>query len=183
VARDSRYKPGDNYLIDDVTGGKIRSSEARTQWDGLVVHDRVYERRHPQDYVRGVKDHQVAEIVRSEPLDEFIGPLTVTVSEAASPGGIMLRVSSSAGMRIGDTVMVTLDTGDVIRTTITSLFAIGYLTTEDGDFILTEEDDFVLWEDQTDNLGVIGIADKLPYGVGVGNWVVNTTAMAEATLP
>lgn len=51
-----KYIPGDNLLICDRTGRVIRRSEARVQWNGLVVHESEWEARHPQDFVRAVKE-------------------------------------------------------------------------------------------------------------------------------
>lgn len=37
---------------------KLKSSQARFEWDGLIVCGRCFEFRHPQDYVRGKDDNQ-----------------------------------------------------------------------------------------------------------------------------
>ena len=56
MTRDRYFKPGDNYLTDDITGLKIRASEADTQWDGAVTARQNINPRHPQDFVRAVPD-------------------------------------------------------------------------------------------------------------------------------
>lgn len=56
----SKYIPGDNLLISDRSGRVIRRSEARVQWDGLVVHESEWEARHPQEFVRAMKEDIVA---------------------------------------------------------------------------------------------------------------------------
>lgn len=56
----SEYIPGDNLLISDRSGRVMRRSEARVQWNGLVVHESEWEPRHPQEFVRGVKEDIVA---------------------------------------------------------------------------------------------------------------------------
>lgn len=36
MADDRHYRGGDNYLLDDNTGFKIRASKARVQWNSIV---------------------------------------------------------------------------------------------------------------------------------------------------
>lgn len=183
MARDRHYKPGDNWIIDDITGFKVRASEARTQWDGTVVHERIYAPRHPQDFVRGKADRQAAALVRPEPIDEFIGPMAVETTAAASPGDLYVRVTVSTGMRIGDQISIMLADGMTFRTSIATLFPIGFLLAENGDYLTTEAGEFLLWEDQSDGSGVIGLSDVLPDAVAAGARVFNNSAMANATLP
>lgn len=52
------YKPGDFYRICDRTGFKVRASATRKEWTGMIVRDKSFEMRHPQDFVRGVEDNQ-----------------------------------------------------------------------------------------------------------------------------
>lgn len=75
-----RYKDGDWYVICDRTGFKIRASESRREWNGLIVHQSVWEPRHPQDFVRGTRDVQTPPFVRSEASDDFLTDNEVTVS-------------------------------------------------------------------------------------------------------
>lgn len=67
----SFYRKGDNNLICDRTGFKIKASDSRKEWNGLVVHKDEWEERHPQDYVRGVKEKIAADVVRSEPTTDY----------------------------------------------------------------------------------------------------------------
>ena len=46
----------------------------RVRWDGLMVCAKDFEERHPQDFVRGVRDNQAIVDGRSEPTDRFIDP-------------------------------------------------------------------------------------------------------------
>ena len=39
--------------------GVINSKDAREEWNGLVVHKSEWEARHPQDFVRGIKERIV----------------------------------------------------------------------------------------------------------------------------
>lgn len=66
------YRPGDHWLICDVCGFKIRSSESRKRWDGLRVCRADLEPRHDQDYVRGRADKQRVPDPRPEPTDTFL---------------------------------------------------------------------------------------------------------------
>lgn len=52
------YKPGSFYRICDRTGFATRAERTRTEWNGLIVSDRVWEARQPQDFVKGVADNQ-----------------------------------------------------------------------------------------------------------------------------
>lgn len=51
-----RYIPGDYNVTCDYSGFKIKRSEARFTWDGLLVRKDLWEPRQPQDFVRGVKE-------------------------------------------------------------------------------------------------------------------------------
>lgn len=80
-AKPDRYKAGNNYIICDYSGFKIRASDARRTWDGLLVHKRFWEPRQPQDLVRGVIDDSRPSKVRSESDDVFLDTNDVQVSD------------------------------------------------------------------------------------------------------
>jgi len=63
------YKKGDHNVICDRDGRKYKASEMRKEWNGLMVHKSNFETRHPQDFVRGVKDDQSVTWTRSESTD------------------------------------------------------------------------------------------------------------------
>jgi hypothetical protein len=50
------WKAGDNNATCDRCGKPFKASQLKHTWDGLYVCARDWEPRHPQDYVRGVKD-------------------------------------------------------------------------------------------------------------------------------
>ena len=52
------YTPGNYWLICDRTGLPMRLSDARQEWNGLVVHKDEYETRHPQDLLRTRRTEQ-----------------------------------------------------------------------------------------------------------------------------
>jgi hypothetical protein len=63
---------GDHLVMCDVSGWTCWASEVIERWDGAIVHKDFWEPRHPQDFVRGVKDDQSVSPVNPEPEDNFI---------------------------------------------------------------------------------------------------------------
>lgn len=64
MGREHFYKPGSFYRIDDKTGFAVRAERQQREWQGLIVDKRVWEIRHPQDFVRGVTDDQTVPYAR-----------------------------------------------------------------------------------------------------------------------
>jgi hypothetical protein len=58
------FKPGDNNATCDRCGKPFKASQLKKTWDGLWVCGPDWEMRHPQDFVRGVKDDQSVRISR-----------------------------------------------------------------------------------------------------------------------
>lgn len=81
MGRADYFAPGDWNAICDVCGFKYKASELRLRWDGLWCCPEDWEIRHPQDFVRGVKDRQAIPWSRPAPADIFIdsslGPTSV----------------------------------------------------------------------------------------------------------
>jgi hypothetical protein len=177
-----RYIPGDNWIIDDQSGLKIRASKARLQWDGQLVHERHFDPRHPQDFVRAIPDHQAADITRPRGLDAFIGPLQTETTEAALPGEYWLVVVTTNGMEVGDALTIILANGDTFRTTIASFGLGGYLLTEAGDYLLADDGSRLTWSDTTATTTGIVLTDPLPDTVAIGAAVFDNTAMSDPTL-
>ena len=50
------FKEGDWNAFCDVCGFKYKASELRKRWDGMMVCSRDYEERHPQDFIRGIRE-------------------------------------------------------------------------------------------------------------------------------
>lgn len=67
------FKVGDYWMIDDLSGFKMRRSEARKTWDGFWVHKDNWEAKHPQLSLKGIKDKQSVKPVRPRPTEVFIG--------------------------------------------------------------------------------------------------------------
>lgn len=66
------FKKGSWNFICDVCGQKYKAEQMRKRWDGVITCPNDWEPRHPQDFVRGVKDNQSVPISRPEPPDQFI---------------------------------------------------------------------------------------------------------------
>ena len=64
------YERGSHNIIDDIHGEKIKSSDMRMRWDGIIMHRDDWEERHPQDFIRGIKERIGVDHVRNPP-DEF----------------------------------------------------------------------------------------------------------------
>lgn len=61
-----------NYEICDKSGFRFPAGTLVKQWDGLMVHPRYLDHRHPQEFVRGVPERPRPS-VRPEQPDEFVG--------------------------------------------------------------------------------------------------------------
>ena len=77
------YRGGDWLAICDVCGKKVKATELRLRWDNLMVDDRCWEPRQPQDFVRGVADWQAPPFTRPENADIFI-PFHLQTSGSSS---------------------------------------------------------------------------------------------------
>lgn len=67
------YRAGDNNVQCDRTGFKMKASECRFEWNGLYVRKKSWERRHPQDLLRGMPDRQAPDVSRPGTGDRFLG--------------------------------------------------------------------------------------------------------------
>ena len=63
---------GDYRVICDYSGFKVWASECRMTWDGYFVHQKYWEPRNQQDFVRGRVDRQTVSPTRPEQTDNFI---------------------------------------------------------------------------------------------------------------
>lgn len=62
-------------------GFEFALSELRKEWTGLLVCRSDFDRRHPQDFVRGVPDRQAVRNPSPEPADVFLSPGDVTADD------------------------------------------------------------------------------------------------------
>jgi len=68
----STYKPGQWNSICDRCGLEFKSSELKKDWQGLMVDDKCYEQRHPQDLIKIHADTSATPWARPEGEDVFI---------------------------------------------------------------------------------------------------------------
>jgi len=101
---DDLYRKADHWILDDRSGLRIRASEARMEWNGALVHQDDWEPRHPQDFVRGVKDDQRVQNPRPDIVPTFIGQLTASVTADAATGATSVTLDETARFNIGDTI-------------------------------------------------------------------------------
>jgi len=66
------YIPGDNKVVCDACGRDGLASEMKKTWDGFYVHACHWEPRHPQDFVRAVRDDQTVKINRPDTEPTFV---------------------------------------------------------------------------------------------------------------
>ena len=124
MANDKHFVGGDNYLLDDLSGFKIRASKARIipggQTGGLAVAPARWEPQQPQDFVTGVRDDQVAQLVRPRQRNQFT--ITGTYVTAPSPrGSNVITVDSTVGFQPSSLIQIMLDTGENFQTTVLSI--------------------------------------------------------------
>jgi hypothetical protein len=66
--------------IDPLSGFEIAHSELVRNWDGDLVARQFADKRHPQDYVRGVKEQIALPNPRPEPPEEYMA-VTITTED------------------------------------------------------------------------------------------------------
>lgn len=78
------FKAGDHWVVCDLCGMDIRSSQAKKTWDNLVVCPKDYETRHTQDFVKARHETIAAQgLVRPEPTEQFVTEVCTTRSSVA----------------------------------------------------------------------------------------------------
>lgn len=114
MADDRHYVPGDNYILDDLSGFKIRSRKARIipggQTGHLAVAPSRWEPQQPQDFVRGVRDDQTVALSRPRQENRFT-LVGTTVAAPSARGTRFITVASSAGFVPGNVIQIMLDSG------------------------------------------------------------------------
>ena len=64
MAGTNYYLKGSSDAMCDECGRIVKFVELRKRWDGMWVDDRCWEPRHPQDFVRAVKDDPSIPVAR-----------------------------------------------------------------------------------------------------------------------
>ena len=72
-SRNPGFQPGNMWLICDRCGFAYRRSVMKKEWTGLIVCEKDWEPRHPQDFARGIPDEIAPEgPSRPEPVEVFL---------------------------------------------------------------------------------------------------------------
>lgn len=123
------YKPGRFYRVDDRSGFTVAAERTQKEWDGSIVADGLWEPRHPQDFVRGIRDDQSVPDARPPAPDTFVGPIAASLSASAAPKATTIVVSDITGFLSGDTLRVVLDDGSLFSTTAQAVGVNGVVIT------------------------------------------------------
>jgi len=78
------YVSGGWNVICDSCGKKIKASEAKQRWDGLIVCPADFEMRQPQDFVKARSDKITVPFTRPRPTDLFIDVPYICTTEGKS---------------------------------------------------------------------------------------------------
>lgn len=65
-------RPGTWTVIDDRTGFRLLNTQCSFQWNNLLVWNRVWEVRQPQDYLRGIPDNMSVPYARPVQEPQFV---------------------------------------------------------------------------------------------------------------
>lgn len=101
------YRPGDWRAICDVCGFEYYGSQLHRRWDGLYVCYADWEPRHPQDYVKGVRDRQRVPFSRPDPDAVYIDRGTIFLD------GSDAIAESAEGVLVG-TLSITTGSADFV---------------------------------------------------------------------
>jgi hypothetical protein len=115
------YRPGSFYRNDDRTGFKTPAENTVKEWTGRIVRNKSYEPRHPQDFVRGVRDDQSVPDARPRPAPLFTGPSTYLITTPSVAGSSILNVKNTMGLVFADLVIIMLDNGNTFYATVASV--------------------------------------------------------------
>lgn len=118
MADDKHYVFGDYYRICERTGFKVRARKTRKEWTNRIIRDGSWEPRHPQDFVRGVRDDQTVPEPRPRTVNSFQGPLGTYLTASFPAATQQITVYQTIRMFAGDTITIMLDNGVVFRTGI-----------------------------------------------------------------
>lgn len=124
MADDRHYVGGDNYILDDLSGFKIRASRARIipggQTGNLAVAPERWEPQQPQDFVRGVYDDISVSLARPRQQNQFV----IVGTFVTAPSGVAtntITVDSTVGFAPGSLIQIMLDSGENLQTPILSI--------------------------------------------------------------
>ncbi len=75
------FKSGDWNAICDVCGFKFKASKLQKRWDGLMVCNQDFELRHPQDFIRPIKENISVPWTRPRSEGDDVGTVGPTAGE------------------------------------------------------------------------------------------------------
>lgn len=126
MADDLHYVGGDNYILDDLSGFKIRASRARIipggQTGQLAVAPERWEPQQPQDFVRGVWDDETVQIARPRQQNRFV-IVGTQVTGFAPQGSTTVSVQDTVGFVVNARSQIVLDNGNLFVFRLTSIGA------------------------------------------------------------
>jgi hypothetical protein len=101
--RSPGFRPGDHWVTCDRCGFAYRHSETVKEWNGLVVcKSKCWEPRHPQDFVRGVRDSQApGGNVRPDPTNVFVSNCTGNNTAGQAVAGCAIAGGPSSSVPSG----------------------------------------------------------------------------------
>lgn len=74
-SRSPGYRPGDHWITCQRCGFTLYSSRGEMEWTNLIVCPKCLDPRHPQDFVRGVKEDIAAKgLVTGQGSDTDVSP-------------------------------------------------------------------------------------------------------------
>ena len=139
------FRLGDYNAYCDVCGFKYKASELRKRWDGAMVCKRDWEPRHPQDFVKGIKEDQTLPFYRTGGTDTYqsgyvqalAGATTITGSSLGTDNRVVVDViPQTLGTEgaVTITVAASVVSGDVviIKGAITSGVAVTVVNNSTG---------------------------------------------------
>ena len=81
--RNPGFKPGDNWAECQRCGFDIYGSKLKKEWTGLLVCSKCWEPRHPQDFVRAIKEDTSPKELHTG--DQDVGDPLITLHDNDSP--------------------------------------------------------------------------------------------------
>lgn len=89
----SGWRSNSHWVECDRCGFDYRVQDVRTEWNGLVVCRSCYEPRHPQDFVKGVKD-DTSPVGPTRPTN----PQETSCSQICAVAGVAIAGCAIAGL-------------------------------------------------------------------------------------
>lgn len=95
------WRPGDWRVQCDRCGFDFKAHQLQEEWTGLMVcsgpgTNDCLEPRQPQDFIRGIPDHQTPPWTRPEPTDDFLANYTKNHSNLTDVAGFNKVVTLGA---------------------------------------------------------------------------------------